>query len=92
MPSEMVYRSRLDEARKSAGIKTWPHNALRHSFASYNLAAFQNGAALAGEMGHGSTKMIFEHYRALVTPKKGKAFWSILPARSGKVINMTDTA
>lgn len=92
MPSEMVYRSRLDEARKSAGIKTWPNNALRHSFASYNLAAFQNGAALAGEMGHGSTKMIFEHYRALVTPKKGKAFWSILPARSGKVINMADTA
>ena len=35
--------------------------------------------ALAGEMGHGSTKMIFEHYRALVLKKDAKAFWNITP-------------
>ncbi|MDB4487231.1 tyrosine-type recombinase/integrase [Akkermansiaceae bacterium] len=79
MPTEMIYRSRLDSARKAAGIKQWPHNALRHSFASYNLAAFENAPALAGEMGHGSTKMIFEHYRALVTRKQGKSYWRIAP-------------
>lgn len=85
MPSEMVYRSRLDDARKAAGIAEWPHNALRHSFASYHLAAFENAPALAGEMGHGSTKMIFEHYRALVTPAKGKAFWKIAPMMGEKI-------
>jgi integrase len=88
MPTEMIYRSRLDEARKAAKIEDWPHNALRHSFASYNLAAFENAPALAGEMGHGSTKMIFEHYRALVTPAKGKAFWGIVPVSGGKVLSI----
>lgn len=80
MPTEMIYRSRLDDAREAAEIEDWPHNALRHSFASYNLAAFENAPALAGEMGHGSTKMIFEHYRALVTPKEGKTYWKIQPS------------
>src|SRR5262249_23473969 len=32
----------FDQARKAAGIIRWPHNALRHSFASYHLAAFKN--------------------------------------------------
>ena len=84
MPTEMIYRARLDSARKAAGIKQWPHNALRHSFASYNLAAFENAPALAGEMGHGSTKMIFEHYRALVLKKDAESFWSITPLAKGK--------
>ena len=85
MPSEMIWRTRLASALKASGIEEWPHNAPRHSFASYHLAAFKDSAALALEMGHGSTKMIFEHYRALVTPKKGKAFWQIAPATEGKV-------
>ena len=88
MPTEMIYRSRLDDARQAAGISDWPHNALRHSFASYNLAAFGDAPALAGEMGHGSTKMIFEHYRRLVTPEKGKAFWSIIPQAVEKVTHI----
>lgn len=88
MPTEMIYRSRLDSARKAAGIKQWPHNALRHSFASYNLAAFENAPALAGEMGHGSTKMIFEHYRALVTRKQGKSYWRIAPMDEKKIIRI----
>jgi len=79
MPSEMVYRNRLDAAKSAAGIDEWPHNALRHSFASYHLAAFKDAPALALEMGHGSTRMIFKHYRALVTPRRGKEFWEIFP-------------
>lgn len=89
MPSEMVYRARLDDAREAAGIEVWPHNALRHSFASYNLAAFENAPALAGEMGHGSTKMIFEHYRAMVPPAKGKSFWEIMPAGDQKILKIS---
>jgi integrase len=85
MPSEMIWRTRLASALKASGIEEWPHNAPRHSFASYHLAAFKDSAALALEMGHGSTKMIFEHYRALVTPKKGKAFWSIVPVTDIKI-------
>lgn len=79
MPSEMVWRSRLADAMKLAKISEWPHNAARHSFASYHLAEFKNAPALALEMGHSNTKMIFEHYRALVTPKSAKVYWGIFP-------------
>ena len=85
MPSEMIYRSRLESARTLAGIPKWPHSALRHCFASYHYAAFSNAPELAQEMGHSTTKMIFEHYRALVTPAKAKRFWEIKPEEDGKV-------
>jgi integrase len=80
MPSEMIWRTRLADAMTAAKLTEWPHNAPRHSFASYHLAQFQDAAALALEMGHGSTKMIFEHYRALVTPAAAESYWSIKPA------------
>ena len=80
MPSEMIYRSRLDEACQAAKIIEWPHNALRHSFASYHYAAFADAGQLAQELGHSNTRMIFEHYRALVAPRKGKDFWKVLPS------------
>ena len=37
-------------ARSAAGIDEWPQNALRHSFASYNLAHFNDAAGLALEL------------------------------------------
>ena len=57
MPTEMVYRNRLEEARRATGNTEWPNNALRHSFASYHLAAFQDASALALEMGHSTTRI-----------------------------------
>lgn len=85
MPSEQVWRSRLRDAMSAAGILEWPHNAPRHSFASYHLAHFHDAAALALEMGHDSTKMIFEHYRALVTPKAAASYWQITPEEDDKI-------
>lgn len=72
-------RRRLARVRKAAGIE-WPHDCLRHSFASYHLAAHQSQDATAHELGHGSTAMLFAHYRALVTPSAARAFWRITPA------------
>jgi hypothetical protein len=34
----------LEATRVAAGIKRWPSNALRHSFASYHLAHFNDAA------------------------------------------------
>ncbi|MDA7509618.1 tyrosine-type recombinase/integrase [Akkermansiaceae bacterium] len=88
MPTEMVYRNRLEKAKKSAGITEWPNNALRHSFASYHLAAFQDASALALEMGHSTTRMIFEHYRALVTRSAGESYWQIMPVEDKKIFSI----
>jgi integrase len=72
-------RNQLDAARASAGITEWPDNALRHSFASYHLAHFKDAAALALEMGHSDSGMIFNHYRQLVRPKDAERYWNIRP-------------
>ncbi|MGI8435938.1 MAG: tyrosine-type recombinase/integrase [Chthoniobacterales bacterium] len=76
-------RKKLEAVRKVAKLvgESWPDNGLRHSFASYHLAAFHNLDALALKMGHTGTDMIFDHYRELVKPKAAEAYWNIKPSR-----------
>ncbi len=78
--STWTYRSRLQEAIGAAGIDCWPPNALRHSFASYHLAHFNDAGQLALESGHTDTRVIFQHYRQLVKPKEAEKFWAYRPA------------
>jgi integrase len=80
------FRHLFPAARVAAGIKVWPNNALRHSFASYHLAHFKDQNSLALEMGHTNSGMIFEHYRQLVRPKDAAAYWNIRPAKASKKI------
>jgi Site-specific recombinase XerD len=80
------FEKQLDAARVAAGITEWPDNGLRHSFASYNLAHFKDAAALALEMGHTDSGMIFNHYRELVRPKEAERYWNIGPAPVAKVV------
>lgn len=45
-----------------AGIRKWPKDACRHSFASYYLAATSNMTALMSRLGHTSSKTTMRHY------------------------------
>jgi len=72
-------RVKLHAVLKRAGIKRWPSNGLRHGFASYHLAKFHDAAALALQMGHSTTKMLFAHYREVVTPQDAESYWSLTP-------------
>jgi integrase len=77
---------KVNDDRERAGLLAkWPHNALRHSFASYHLARFNDAAKLALEMGN-SPAIIFRHYRELVKPKDAKHYWGIRPAKKTNVI------
>jgi integrase len=80
------YRELLNTAREAAGIVDWPQNALRHSFASYHLAHFNDAAALALELGHTNSNLVFQHYRQLVKPKQAERYWKIAPAFRGRQI------
>jgi integrase len=80
------YRELLDDARDAAGINEWPQNALRHSFASYHLAKFNDAPALALELGHTSAHLVFQHYRQLVRPKQAERYWKIAPAAASKKV------
>lgn len=88
MPSEMIWRTRLGAAMEASGIKTWPKNAPRHSFASYHLAHFKNAESLALEMGHQDTQMLHEHYKALVTERSAKSYWAISPVQDEAIANI----
>jgi integrase len=80
------YVKLLSAAREAAGITDWPSNALRHSFASYHLARFSDAAALALELGHTNTALVFAHYRQLVKPKDAERYWKIAPAVSAEKV------
>ena len=73
------FRKQFDALRTAARIAKWPDNALRHSFASYHIAHFENTNALALEMGHTDSGLIFRHYRELVRPKVAERYWNIRP-------------
>jgi integrase len=86
------YRELFDTARDAAGIHEWPQNALRHGFASYHLARFNDAAALALELGHTNSNLVFQHYRQLVKPKQAERYWKIAPAAGGKKVIQFATA
>jgi integrase len=81
-------RKKLDAVRKAAELEYWSRNGLRHSFASYRLAATNDAPGVAAELGHTSPQMLYSTYRELVLPEEAERYWKIapLPAVSGKVV------
>jgi integrase len=72
-------RGKLDRVRKEAGLARWPKNGLRHSFASYRLAAIHDAPRVASELGHTSPQMLYSTYRELVLPEEAERYWKIEP-------------
>lgn len=66
--------------RLEHGFTGWPHNALRHTFASYHYAMHQNDALLQAQMGS-SSAMLHRHYRALKTKREARKFWALRPVQ-----------
>lgn len=54
------------------------HNGLRHSFITYRMAILKNAAEVALEAGN-SPRMIFEHYRELVTEGEAQNWFGTQP-------------
>jgi integrase len=73
------YRSSVERVRKEAGLARWPQNGLRHSFASYRLAACHDAPRVAGELGHASPQMLYSTYREVVLPEEADRYWKIAP-------------
>jgi integrase len=67
----------LDQVK--AGIANWPNNALRHSYASYHYAHFNDLGNLVAQMGHAGSQQIFRHYREVVRSDEAEEFWTIAP-------------
>jgi integrase len=72
-------RKKLDLVRKAAGLARWPKNGLRHSYASYRLAAIHDAPRVASELGHTSPQMLYSTYRELVLPEEAERYWKLVP-------------
>lgn len=69
----------LREKTCRAANLSWKYDGLRHSFASYHLAHKKNADHTAHELGHASSKMLYQHYRELVRPEVAAQWWQIMP-------------
>jgi len=80
-------RKKLDGVRKAAGLHRWSKNGLRHSFASYRLAATNDAASVAAELGHSTSQMLYSTYRELVLPEEAERYWKIMPVATHNVVS-----
>lgn len=83
-----AWRKSYETAREAAGITDWPPNAARHSYVSYHLALHEDAAKTALQVGHNSSRILHDHYKALVTKAMAKTYWSIAPASEDNVTNI----
>jgi integrase len=86
------YRGKIERVRKAAGLTRWPNNGLRHSFASYRLAAIHNAPRVASELGHTSPQMLYSTYREVVIPEEAERYWKITPANAETLCRSTARA
>jgi integrase len=77
-------RDTLNDEQGNPRVKL-VHNGLRHSFCSYRMAVTKSAAQVALEAGN-SPKMLFEHYRELVTEAEGKEWFALTPAKVQKML------
>lgn len=79
-------RKKLDAIRRDVGLARWPKNGLRHSFASYRLAAIHDAPRVAAELGHSTPHMLYSTYRELVLPEEAERYWKIVPSEAARNI------
>lgn len=61
--------------------RDWPHDAMRHTYASMHHAKFRDEKRLQANMGHRSSALLFTNYRALVSAAEAEKFWGLTPAK-----------
>ena len=76
-------RSKMKRVREAAGLNRWPNNGIRHSFASYRLAAINDAPRVAAELGHTTPQMLYNTYREVVRPEEAERYWQIRRAAGG---------
>jgi len=62
-----------------AKLSAWPHNGLRHTFASMHYAAYGDEAALQAILGQKSADVLHTNYRALKTKREAEKFFGLMP-------------
>ena len=83
------FKRHWKDLRAAAAIGKWPHDVLRHTFATYHYAMYANRAQLQAIMGHSADEdTLDQHYRAVMTitgktvsKRLAEEFWGLTPRR-----------
>ena len=75
--SDRKRKEMREHLRKAAGLKKWLDNALRHSFASYHLAAFEDAAKTSLLIGHKDAETTHRHYARLVRKDEAEKWFCL---------------
>jgi integrase len=82
MPPPKAARTQRGRVFKAAGV-TAKRNSLRHSFATYRLAATGDATLTARELGHPSVELVYSTYAELLTrPEDAAAYWNVTPEKA----------
>ena len=66
--------------REAVGLlQDWPHDGIRHTFATMHLAHHGDEKRLQLLMGHESAELIYRHYRGITTKVEAARFWELRP-------------
>lgn len=61
-------------------LRPWPHDATRHSFATYALALTGDPGKVSLWLGHeGNPRMLYTHYRGLATKADAEKYFALRP-------------
>jgi len=82
---------RWKDCRSKAGLLPWAHDVMRHTFATYHLAAQNDIGKLSLQMGN-SAQVVHAAYKGLVSKADAERFWSLRPADAANVIPMQQAA
>lgn len=73
-------RQLLDRVKVAIKPRRWPHDATRHTFATYALASTNDPGRVAMWLGHeGNPTMLHRHYRGLATKAEADKFFALRP-------------
>jgi integrase len=86
-PQDREWRTMLNNVATKSKVK-WVKNGLRHSYATYHVAAYENPVKTSYELGHASADLLFRHYRGLADKDMAQTFWNLRPpATAGNTIS-----
>jgi integrase len=84
-PFRPTSKAAADLQASAKNLMPWPANGLRHSAISYKVAIDPNLDRIAYESGN-SPEVIKKHYNGLASPAQAEKFFSIQPAKLGKIV------
>lgn len=74
----ITHRRRHREIAQAAGLD-WTSDVMRHSFASYHLARWEDAGVTSAQLGHWRPETLLRYYRSLVSKADAETYFGLVP-------------